>query len=151
MNWNWKYYSDENHSSLPLIATYDALRFIFNFNKMAMPSTLEEFNTFKFDSIVTTHFNNVSKQMGYTVLPPEMLINDLANQFLQQNNLDKALNLFEMNIKNYPQSLSVYDSMGDLYDAKGEKKTAMEYYAKALTLGISPETKAKLDKLKSEK
>ena len=86
--------------------------------------------------------------MGYTVLPHEGMINDLAYQFLQKKYFDKAFHFFEMNMTNYPNSLNVYDSMGDLYDAKGDKQKAMEYFAKALTLGDSPETKSKLEKLK---
>ena len=79
------------------------------------------------------------------------MVNDLAYQYLQQKNYDKALHYFEMNIANYPESLNVYDSMGDYYDAKVDKQKAIEYYTKALTLGDFPDTKAKLEKLKSQK
>ena len=29
LNFSWKYYSDDDHSSVPLIAEYDALRFLY--------------------------------------------------------------------------------------------------------------------------
>lgn len=151
LNWSSKYYNDDDHGSVPLMAAYDGLRFIFSFNKFRMPSSDKEFLTFNFDSAIVSHFKNVSKQLGYTVLPHEGMINDLAYQFLQKKYFDKAFHFFEMNITNYPNSLNVYDSMGDLYDAKGDKQKAMEYFAKALTLGDSPETKSKLEKLKAGK
>ena len=151
LNWNSKYYNEDDHGSVPLMAAYDGLRFIFSFNKLRMPSSDKEFLTFNFDSAIISHFKNVSKQMGYIVLPPEMLVNDLAYKFLQKKYFDKAFCFFEMNITNYPTSLNVYDSMGDLYDAKGDKQKAMEYFAKALMHGDSPDTKAKLKKLKQGK
>ena len=147
LKWNWKYYSDENHGSLPLIAEYDGLRFIFSFNKFQIPSTPQEFNSFNFDSAFVSHYNNVSKQMGYTVSPPEMMLNDLGYFFLQQNNFEKALYFFERNIATYPESINVYDSMGDYYNAKDDKQKAMEYYNLALTKGDSPDTKAKLENI----
>ena len=151
LNWSSKYYNDDDHSSVPLVAAYDGLRFIFSFNKFRMPSSEKEFLSFNFDSAIVSHFKNVSKQMGYTVPPPESMINDLAYQFLQKKYFDKAFHFFEMNITNYPQSLNVYDSMGDFYDTKGDKTKAIEYYTKALTHGDFPNTKAKLEKLKSQK
>ncbi len=151
LNWSSKYYNEDDHGSVPLMAAYDGLRFIFSFNKFRMPSSDKEFLTFNFVSAIISHFKEVSKQMGYTVLPSEMLVNDLAYQLLQKKYFDQALRLFEMNIANYPTSLNVYDSMGDLYDAKGDKQQAMAYFAKALTFGDSPITKAKLEKLKAEK
>jgi uncharacterized protein len=62
---------------------------------------------------------------------------------------DKAYGFFQLNIANYPNSYNVYDSMGDLYVAEKDNKKATEYFAKALTLEENPDTKQKLEKLKS--
>ena len=56
-----------------------------------------------------------------------------------------------MNVKNYPNSYNVYDSMGDYYSAVSNKEKAIEYFEKALTLRDNPETKGKLEKLKTSK
>lgn len=151
LRWNWKYYNDDDHGSVPLIAEYDALRWLFSFNKFSLPFEANEMKTFNYDSAFASHYNIVSAEMGYTLLPPEQVINDLAYQQFQQKNFDKAFHYFEMNISNYPESLNVYDSMGDFYDGKGDKQKAIAYYTKALTLGNVPETKAKLEKLKAGK
>jgi hypothetical protein len=66
---------------------------------------------------------------------------------VQQKHFDKAEALFKMNIANYPESFNAYDSMGDLYEAKGDKEKAIENYKKALSIKDSPDTKQKLEKL----
>ena len=149
LQWNWKYYNDDTHGSVPLIAEHDALRWFFSFNKFMLPFVADEMKTFNYDSALTSHYKIVSAEMGYTVSPPEQVINDLAYQYLQQKNFDKAFHYFEMNIANYPESFNVYDSMGDYYDARGDKQKAIEYYTKALKHGDFIETKTKLEKLKS--
>jgi hypothetical protein len=47
-------------------------------------------SSFKADSAVTAHFKNVSKQMGYTILPPEALINRAGYGFMTNKMFDKA-------------------------------------------------------------
>ena len=149
LQWNWKYYNDDTHGSVPLIAEHDALRWFFSFNKFMLPFVADEMKTFNYDSAFTSHYKIVSAEMGYSVSPPEQVINDLAYQNLQQKKFDKAFRFFEMNIANYPESFNVYDSMGDYYDARGDKQNAIEYYTKALKHGDFIETKTKLEKLKS--
>jgi tetratricopeptide (TPR) repeat protein len=147
---DFKYYNEDDHGSVPLIAEYDALRF--TFSNYRLPSFQNLFdNSFNADSAITIHFKNVSVQMGYDVLPPEPLINQLGYAFLQNKMPDKAYAFFQKNIQNYPKSFNAYDSMGDFFDAKADKEKALEYYGKALALKDNPDTRAKLKKLKSGK
>ena len=53
-----------------------------------------------------------------------------------------------MNIKYYPESSNVYDSMGDFYEATGDKSMAIKHYEKALAIKQNPYTQEKLDQLK---
>ena len=89
--------------------------------------------------------------MGYKILPQESLVNGLAYNFLANKMLSKALSLFEMNIRNYPNSFNVYDSIGDYYSAISNKEKAIKYYEKALALREYPATREKLEKLKATK
>ena len=150
LRWNYKYYDNDDHGSVPLIGEYDALHFVFNYYKMPQLGDLND-NSLNTDSIIRTHFKNVSDQMGYKVNPPEGAVNGLGYAYLQNKMFDKAFAFFNMNILNYPQSFNVYDSMGDFYDAKGDKSKAIQFYNKALTLKEFPDTRAKLNKLKAEK
>ena len=153
LRWRYKYYNEDNHGSVPLIAEYDALHFMFDFYPMADANKLFD-STYKIDSAVAmlqAHYRNVSKSMNYQVLPPEALVNGMAYGCMQNGMMDKAYAFFKMNIDNYPQSFNVYDSMGDYYAAKKDKQHAIEYYKKALTLRPFPDTQKKLDDLTASK
>jgi predicted alpha/beta superfamily hydrolase len=147
---DWKYYNQDNHGSVPLIATYDALHFFFNFYKMPPFAVLMD-SLINIDSLLTAYSEKLSKNMGYKILPQESFVNGLAYNFLATKMLSKAFSLFEMNIRNYPNSFNVYDSMGDYYAAINNKEKAIEYYEKTLKLRDYPETREKLEKLKANK
>ncbi len=87
-----------------------------------MPSLNLNNPSFNADSTVVAHFRNVSRQMGYTVLPPKSFVNQLGYACMQNKMFDNAFTFFKMNVDNYPQSFNVYDSMGNFYAAKGDKQ-----------------------------
>lgn len=145
----WKYYPEYDHSTVPLIAAYDGLQFIFsvyNFN-LPIPQFFEP--SYTQDSLISIHYNEVSRQMGYEVLPPEMFINSLGYNMLSLKQYDRACRFFELNIKNYSSSFNAYDSMGDYYNDRGDQQKAIDYYSKALSLRDFPDTRKKLEKLKT--
>lgn len=149
LNYGYKYYNDDNHGSVPLIATYDGLRFIFKFNqlKLSIPDQVN-FNKAVFTKI-EKHFEDVSKHLGYTVNVPENTVNNYGYQSLGKKDMELAGYLFKLNVANYPQSPNVYDSLGDFYEANGDKQNAIASYEKVLILDKNfPDTKGKLDKLK---
>ncbi|QGK77173.1 alpha/beta hydrolase [Flavobacterium sp. SLB02] len=149
LKYGYKYYQDDSHGSVPLIATYDAIRFIFQFNqlKLSIPDQIN-FDKAVFAKI-EKHYDNVSKHLGYKVSAPENMVNAYGYQSLGKKDMDLAGYLFKLNVANYPQSPNVYDSLGDFYEAKGDKKNAIASYEQVLTLDKKfPETKAKLEKLK---
>lgn len=148
LNYEYKYYNEDDHGSVPFPATYDALRFIFKFNKLKLSITEQmNFNKDVFAKI-EKHFDNVSKYLGYKVHVPENTVNVYAYQSMSKKDMNFAGYLFKMNVSNYPQSPNVYDSLGDFYEASGDKKNAIANYQKTLTLDKNfPETKGKLEKL----
>lgn len=148
LQYQYKYYQDDNHSSIPLIATYDALRFLFAFNQLKL-SIGEQMN---FNKAVFTkiekHYENVSKHLGYKVNIPEQVVNVYGYQALSQKDNDLAGYLFKLNVLNYPESPNTYDSLGDFYEANGDKKNAIANYQKTLVLDKDfPETRSKLERL----
>lgn len=144
--WQWKYYPEDNHPSVPLIANYDALRFIFkNYElpkEMDDPSLTAEFLKF--------HYQNVAKLLGYEVKPSEKMVNLLGYNCLSNKHYDQAYSFFKLNIDYYPQSFYVYDSMGDYYLTVGDKRNASLVLAKALSIKDNPYTRKKLMELRSK-
>jgi tetratricopeptide (TPR) repeat protein len=145
------YYEHDDHGSVRLIGEYDALRFIFDYYKLKIYNSELEDPGFKLDSLLVTHYNNVSEQMGYPVKPGESLVNGLGYYMLRQEQFNKAEALFKLNITNYPGTANCYDGLGDLYLAKGDKLKAIENFKRTLSLKPIPETKEKLEKLLKDK
>jgi hypothetical protein len=61
-------------------------------------------------------------------------VNLYGYQLLGEKKYDEAIRLFQKNVKDYPKSWNTYDSLGEAYLAKGEKKLAAESYGKALAM-----------------
>jgi len=93
----FKYYPNDSHGSVPLIAEYDALRFIFDGYSPDIFRALEE------PAYVTAHYEKVSKMMGYKVLPPESTV-DLLAMVAMTRDKTKAKALYELNAQLYPNS-----------------------------------------------
>jgi len=69
-------------------------------------------------------------------------LNTIGYQFLTSGKVDKALEIFKMNVKKNPTNANVYDSLGEAYKTKGDKKNAIKNYKKSLTLNPNPALKA---------
>jgi tetratricopeptide (TPR) repeat protein len=132
---------------VPLPAEYDGLHFLFGFYHFDFPYDSFFDPAYKSDTILAVHYAQVSRQMGYTVAPPETFINNLGYGLLGSHQFDRAFYFFDLNIHNYPNSFNVYDSMGDLWLARGDKAKAAENFKKALSLRENPDTRKKLEKL----
>ncbi len=145
-----KYYADDDHGSVPLMSEYDGLRFIFSWYRMKSSSSDFMSPDIKLVQKMKKHYQVVSKEMGYKVSPPEMVINGLGYYALTQKHYAKAAALFEMNIENYPESGNVYDSYADALIAQKDTIKAIANYQKAFSMTKSEETKQKLDRLQGK-
>jgi len=79
------------------------------------------------------------------------MINNLGLGCMYRDMMDKAYSFLLLNMENYPQSFNVYDSMGNYFAKKDNKKKAIENYTKALSINAYPDTKDKLMNLKNNK
>jgi uncharacterized protein len=145
------FYENDDHSSVRLVGEYDALRFIFDYYKLKIYNSELDNPRFKLDSLLVTHYNNVSAQIGYLIKPDESQVNNLGYYMLNQKQFTKAEALFKLNVTNYPDRANCYDGLGDLYLAKGDKLKAIESFKKTLSLKAIPEIKQKLETLLKEK
>ena len=101
----------------------------------------------KLSAILEAHYKKVSKQLGYTVNPDENLVNDAGYAALGAKQLDKAGDLFKLNVKNYPKSSNAFDSLGDYYLEINDYANATENFKKTLEIKEIPQTRTKLEKL----
>jgi glyoxylase-like metal-dependent hydrolase (beta-lactamase superfamily II) len=76
-------------------------------------------------------------------------LNALGYYLLGKEKYDEAIEIFKLNIVLFPESANPYDSLGEAYMNKGDKKLAIVYYEKALE--INPEYPSAITALKQLK
>jgi tetratricopeptide (TPR) repeat protein len=62
----------------------------------------------------------------------EAQLNQYGYDLISQKKIKEAIEIFKMNVKRYPDSWNVYDSLGEAYDMDGNKKDALVNYKLAL-------------------
>lgn len=153
LHWAYKYYGHDSHGSVPLIAEYDGLHFLLGFYDFppGFTGALMDKHAIKdLAKYVSNHYQDVSKHLGYTVLPGEQMVNGLGYEMLSLGFSDRAFSLFSLNLKNYPNSAGALDSMGDYYAFTKDNAAAAEYYKKSLALNENPDTRKKLEELQKK-
>lgn len=82
----------------------------------------------------------------------EETLNNVGYLLLQEGNLQDAIAIFQRNVREYPQSSNVYDSLGESYMNAGQKDLAIANYEKSLQLDPKNENAVRmLKKLKESK
>ncbi len=147
IDWDFQKYEDENHFSVTYKSMFDALKFIYKDwfidNYASTNMTYDE---------IRLHFEKLSNDFGYTMVPGEEFMNNFGYKQLRSNNSDEAIKIFKQNVKNYPNSWNAYDSLGEAYALKGKTGMAIESYEKSISLNPNNEIgKDMLKKLKSKK
>jgi uncharacterized protein len=144
LNHHAKYYEKENHGSVPHIATYDALHFIFDFYNLPLTKKDYADTSLTLGYRIEDHYKIISEKMGYRINPSESTINTFGYNALYLNNLALAEYLFKLNMANYPDSYNTYDSLGDYYNSIDDYEQAAKMYNKALSIFNNIETRKKL-------
>ena len=149
----FRYYPGDTHVSVPLIATYDGLHYIFEDYTLKLQDSYLADSAFKLAAFLQAHYAHISTKYGFrsddghTLLPPEDLVNNLGFFMMQQKQFGKAEDMFMMNIKNYPSDPVAYGYLGDLYAVNGDKKDARVNYQKSLSLKEDAGIRKKLNEL----
>jgi tetratricopeptide (TPR) repeat protein len=72
--------------------------------------------------------------------PEEVYINSAGYVLMNQEKLPEAIAFLKLNVKLYPDSYNVYDSLGEAYMKAGKKKLAIENYQ--ISLQKKPDSKS---------
>lgn len=130
----WKYYNREHHASVPLFSMIDGMDYLFDWYAYD-GADLDLIRNPNSDAVKTIeaikrHYEVLSENFGYTMLPEEDMINNAGYMFLDAAPA-KAYQFFKLNIENYPESANVYDSMADYYLAQKDVDSAITNLEKA--------------------
>ncbi len=142
LRYAYKYYGDDSHGSVPLIAEYDALRFIFDGYSLDLGRVLAS------PSLLLRHFQAVSAKLGATFVPSEGMVARLG-QFAMSQDTAKAIELLQIGAELYPDSYRASDRLGTAWMAKGDSKKARTYFEQSLAKNANNQhAKDMLEKLK---
>jgi predicted alpha/beta superfamily hydrolase len=151
LKYDWKYYNNDDHASVPLIAEYNAFRFIFSFYKPDISYSQLKDSSYNIDSVIKKYSETLSDNFGYPSVPPESFVNSLGYNYIGLKQYDRAFRILKMNIEYYPTSSNVYDSMGELLMVRGDTINAIENYEKSLKLDPNNENAKTMIKKMKEK
>lgn len=101
--------------------------------------------------------SNILKEMGDTVQASKIMkdalamanendLNQYGYQLLNQNNFEQAITILSTATQKYPNSANAWDSLGEGYALKGDRKNAIASFKKSLTLNPAPGVKANSEK-----
>ncbi|OQX75541.1 MAG: hypothetical protein B6D61_10195 [Bacteroidetes bacterium 4484_249] len=120
---------NENHGSIPHLSIYKGLEFIYKDWQLPKEKFMEGLST------IDDHYKFISDKYGYKIEVPEATINQLGYYYLQQKkDKENAIEVFKENVKRFPSSVNVYDSLGEAYEKSGQNEKAETNYRKAVEL-----------------
>ena len=123
-SYGWKPRSDERNAADALILMQNA---------SDLPAALAFYSRIKAGSAPGYHVD-------------ENTLNTLGYFLLAKKDLDDAISVFQLNVREYPKHWNCYDSLGEAYAVAGKKDLAIENYAKSVEL--NPDNKNGAEALK---
>jgi tetratricopeptide (TPR) repeat protein len=73
-------------------------------------------------------------------------LNIYGYNLLNAGQHDKAIEIFILNTKRFPKSANAFDSLGEAYATKGDKKNAVISFKKSLSMNPPANVKANSEK-----
>ena len=128
LRWDLVQMAQEDHGSIVLRSHYDALEKAFDGWRLPVTDGTYEGGL----RAVEAHYAAVSERLGWRATPPEQTINNLGYAAIAGGRVAEALEYFQFNVRTYPGSANVYDSLGEGLEAAGRLDEALSKYEEAV-------------------
>ena len=129
LRWDYQIFNDEDHGSIPVISLLKGLKYIYSDFQLTLETATQGLDA------ILDHYSIVKSKYDYTVDISEATFNIIGYRLLQNGEIDKAIEIFEYNVKLYPESANVYDSLAEALEQTGRTKEAAENYEVAVKIG----------------
>ncbi|AZQ64607.1 esterase [Flammeovirga pectinis] len=149
----WKFYPNDLHGTIPFPSIMDGLKSFFEWYQMENTAKINSFDTPQKElfSIIKFREQKLKEHFGYDAPPyPEELLNMLGYMSMDMQQPKKAKMYFELAIEYYPKSANAYDSMADYYEGQNDIASAISFVQKAAELNDSEYYKNKIQELKNK-
>jgi hypothetical protein len=143
---NWQGYASAANYALQNKTGYDKAM---NWIDQAIAQN-RNFNTLRIKSGLLEQMGNTAEadkiMKEAMAMATETELNAYGYQLLGAGQHDKAIAIFTLNTERNPKSPNVWDSLGEAYATKGDKKNAILYFKKSLSLNPPANVKANSEK-----
>ena len=129
LEWRLDKMPGEDHGSVRLKTLYQGLEILFA--SVRLPADLTALGM----EGLAKHYDDYRAKFGYAVEIPERVINALGYQLIAQKKAAEAIAVLRENVKRFPGSPNVYDSLGEALEAAGQTEEAAAQYRQAVELG----------------
>ncbi len=129
LRWDYQTFSDEDHSSIPMITLLKGLKFIYSDFQLNMETAMLGIEAIK------DHHSLLYTKYDYSTSIPEATLNIIGYRLMQDEQIEKAIEVFEYNVELYPNSANVYDSFAEALEKTGRTNDAVENYKIAVKIG----------------
>lgn len=132
-----------DHASMVGRNIYDGLLFIFKDWKIPQSLLIDA----DVDAIEELRQNRTARWSNYgfseSEVMPEQRLNMIGYTLIFSEEYDKAITIFEYNMKLHPNSYNAHDSLAEGYMMKGDRESAITYYRKAVKMNPADTDRAK--------
>ncbi|MEQ8425891.1 MAG: alpha/beta hydrolase-fold protein, partial [Cyclobacteriaceae bacterium] len=148
LRYQFKFFENEDHFSIPLITMYEGLQFIFDGYKYPLNKIVG-----KRAQEIKDHYQDMASRFGGDLLPPGKVLNQVGLFLIRnQDQMKEAIQILEFNKESYPNSYVPYHSLGEGYRVIGDKRKALENYKKSIELNPNnQEARVRIGELEKDK
>lgn len=143
LRWMFRDYPLENHSTVPIPATLDGIRFVFADFKIGpklLRGSVED---------VVAHYAGMAARYRTEVKVPQRVLVELGYGQLGRGEVEAAIATFRRYVEIYPDMVLPHDALADIYSARGDKALAIAELEEVLRLYPgNPDAAAKLRELR---
>lgn len=152
LRFNWKYYPNDIHGSVPLPSMMDGLRFVFDWYQLKDASKYNNpetpLKTLK--ELIQQRAATLSKNFGYAVPPAdEELLTMGGLMFMQMGQVAKAQAFLNYAAEYYPKSEEAHRNLAEYYLRTDDPSKATKYLKIAYELSGNEQYKQKMEEIKS--
>ncbi|MEM9618745.1 MAG: alpha/beta hydrolase-fold protein [Pseudomonadota bacterium] len=128
LDWAFHRFPDEDHSSVPVIAMLQGLRFVFQdfvIEGRDIPATARS---------LEQHYQEVSERFAWVVKPPQRVLMNLGYGQLERGEADAAVDTFKLYAKLYPDQIAGWDGLSAAYQLQGDEKASIAALRKVIEI-----------------
>lgn len=129
LRWDYQIFNEDDHNSIPVITLLEGLKYIYADFQLKMEIAMQGINA------IINHYTLLESKYDYKTSIPEITLNIIGYRLMQNGHIDKAIEVFKYNVKLYPNSANVYDSLAEALENSGKTKEAAKNYRIAVKIG----------------